>query len=84
MKMLLSIDRLRCGRTRRRCGPPSTARAAMRLDAMRLDATQRDSAQPDAIARGIRRRSERRVIAAPTAIAALIAVSAARAAALRP
>ncbi|WP_009974872.1 hypothetical protein [Burkholderia pseudomallei] len=66
----------------------------MRLDAMRLDATQRDSArisaiqrdsaQPDAIARGMRRRSERRVIAAPTAIAALIAVSAARAAALRP
>ncbi|WP_230323588.1 hypothetical protein [Burkholderia pseudomallei] len=56
----------------------------MQLDAMRLDATQRDSAQPDAIARGMRRRSERRVIAAPTAIAALIAVSAARAAALRP
>ncbi|WP_223854515.1 hypothetical protein [Burkholderia pseudomallei] len=56
----------------------------MRLDAMRLDATQRDSAQPDAIARGMRRRSERCVIAAPTAIAALIAVAAARAAALRP
>ncbi|WP_229655960.1 hypothetical protein [Burkholderia pseudomallei] len=56
----------------------------MRLDAMRLDATQRDSAQPNAIARGMRRRSEHRVIAAPTAIAALIAVAAARAAALRP
>ncbi|BEH50437.1 hypothetical protein [Burkholderia pseudomallei] len=51
---------------------------------MQLSAIQHESAQPDAIARGMRRRSERRVIAAPTAIAALIAVAAARAAALRP
>ncbi|AJW55171.1 hypothetical protein AQ808_06830 [Burkholderia pseudomallei] len=57
---------------------------AARCNSARFSTNQRDSAQPDAIARGMRRRSERRVIAAPTAIAALIAVSAARAAALRP
>ncbi|VUD62835.1 hypothetical protein UKMH10_3792 [Burkholderia pseudomallei] len=56
----------------------------MRCGSMQLSAIQHESAQPDAIARGMRRRSERRVIAAPTAIAALIAVAAARAAALRP